>query len=254
MAKKKTTRNRQLLGSHPANIPEVHIMSKGGLHFYASSCCKPPEHYGTIVTAVSIPPSELGCANNIPIAMGPRTPQLITMGIDTFLSHVGPTDILGTADIGNNHTPTSPSKILYNAALVTELERVKFIPTTANPLVANRLFKLSHFEVCYFKSVDCKCQTDPEHGDSDDGQTGGHGATHGQQKSGLKLVHYHLLLAECTHRGTSRPALPDPLETVNVTVESSAAYAPVKAGRLLRLTGTAGVYQGATILALNNVA
>lgn len=251
MAKKKTTRKRQLLGSHLANVPEVHIMSKGGLHFYASSCCKPPEHHGTIVTAKSIPPSELGCGNNLPIAMGPRTPQIATTSIDTFISHVGPTDIFGTTDIGNNHTPTSPSKILYNAALVAELKQVQFIPTSANPLVANRLFQLFHFEVSYFKSVDCNCETGTENSDGGHGQTGGHSATQGRQKPGLKLVHYHLLLAECTHRGSSRPA---PLATVDVTVESSAAYGTIKAGRLLRLTGTTGFYQGATILALNNVA
>jgi hypothetical protein len=284
-------------GTHPANIPQFYLFYSGGLYYYGSSCCVPPEHWGVVVSTKFLTPDQLGChptpipstsplsesdpestSNPPPVAVEAKGPTpTLTRTTPSWPQNV-PLNIYAMDNIGNAN-PLRPTDITYSLHGVTlkkvtpEVQFKAAEPDAAH--IRGHIYKLSHFEINYFKTGRCSCppETKKNNINTQDGSNQSQ-----QSRTSLDddiehsdkttnnhacpiLVNYHLLLAEYVKDG-------DLDSNIHVAVEHSPEWPDktdpknnIAAGRLLRLTGTCdeddcqkeAEYLGATILVVNAV-
>lgn len=279
-----------LFGTHPANIPQFYLFYSGGLYYYGSSCCVPPEHWGVVVSTKFLTPDQLGChptpipgshppgpstattSNPTPKAIKAAGPSPVLTKSAPHWSQNVPTNIYAMDNIGNANIlpPTEINYSLHGVLLKKVTENVQFDCDIADKhFIENRFYKLSHFEVSYFKTSPCPCPpanssldvethgmendtpqaATPEHDDAEN--PAGSATNHVCQT----LVHYHLLLAECAEKvdGTLSTVVSVDVEASPVWTDPTNRANTIAAGRLLRLTGTRNEYKGAIILVVNNV-
>lgn len=261
---------RAIPGRLPAAIPVEKLFEVGGYHYYLSSCCIPPEHWGVSITLTEIDPSKLGCQNNDTTnpPQGPSFPSFASTEwpVD-FMHRSGLESISGIGNIGNRGTNGSQITILDKQIVTIEEQQLgvqfKSNLTPLDTYLSKRQFRLTKFHVTY-KSTNSTtaCSGLPATGHTtaphNSGNSDEHASSLPERHAQQALAEFHFWLADCTQRqAESDPektcVLVDGYFSAGWTSNPDPSKTEVNAGRLLRLTALEGDLEGQVIFVFNDV-